>query len=208
MTLLERIDGGVNKAGSGIDLAALGISHAVSGLEQAVGTLESSLPSLSDSASALRSLTERLSGVAIELATELPKATQSLQEVSPELASVVGLLDERFTHLDDVVTEMARLVEASSAPSRACAACCGSSHPRSTPPLRSRARPTDEESPMGAHVTQDDQAALAVVRRDLGADPRHRHRHLPQPRRDGLGGRVGLVQPVRLLLRRPRRDAG
>jgi ABC-type transporter Mla subunit MlaD len=112
MTLLERLDGGVNKAGSGIDLAALGISTAVSGLEQAVGTLDSSLPSLSDSAAALRTLTERLSGVAIELANELPKATRSLQEVSPELASVVGILDERFTHLDDVVTEMARLVEA------------------------------------------------------------------------------------------------
>ncbi len=112
MPLLERIDGGVNKAGSGIDLASLGISHAVTGLEQAVGMLDSSLPSLSDSALALRNLTERLSGVAIDLATELPKATQSLQEVSPELASVVGILDERFTHLDDVVTEMARLVEA------------------------------------------------------------------------------------------------
>ena len=48
--------------------------------------LDSSLPSLSDSASALRVLTERLSGVAIDLATELPKATRSLQEVSPELA--------------------------------------------------------------------------------------------------------------------------
>lgn len=111
MTMLERIDGGVNKAGSGLDLAALGISAAVSGLEQAVGTLDSSLPSLSDSALALRTLTERLSGVAIELASELPKATRSLQEVSPELASVVGILDERFTHLDDVVTEMARIVE-------------------------------------------------------------------------------------------------
>ncbi len=112
MTLLERIDGGVNRAGSGIDLASLGISHAVSGLEQAVGALDSSLPSLSDSAAALRNLTERLSGVAIELAMELPKATRSLQEVSPELAGVVGILDERFTHLDDVVTEMALLVEA------------------------------------------------------------------------------------------------
>jgi hypothetical protein len=112
MTLLERLDGGVNRAGTGIDLAALGISTAVSGLEQAVGLLDSSLPTLSDSAGALRGLTERLSGVAIDLATELPKATQSLQEVSPELASVVGILDERFTHLDDVVTEMARLVEA------------------------------------------------------------------------------------------------
>ncbi len=50
--------------------------------------------------------------MAIELASELPKATRSLQEVSPELASVVGILDDRFTHLDDVVTEMARLVEA------------------------------------------------------------------------------------------------
>ena len=109
MTLLERIEGGVNKAGTGIDLAALGISRAVSGLEQAVGTLDASLPSLSDSASALRSLTERLSGVAIELANELPKATRSLQEVSPELASVVGLLDDRFAHLDTVVTELARL---------------------------------------------------------------------------------------------------
>jgi hypothetical protein len=111
MSMLERIDGGVNKAGSGLDLAALGISAAVSGLEQAVGTLDTSLPTLSDSALALRVLTERLSGVAIELASELPKATRSLQEVSPELSSVVGILDERFTHLDDVVTEMARVVE-------------------------------------------------------------------------------------------------
>jgi ABC-type transporter Mla subunit MlaD len=112
MTLLERIEGGVDKAGSGIDLAALGISHAVSGLEQAVDTLDTSLPSLSDSASALRSLTERLSVVAVELATELPKATRSLQEISPELNTVVGLLDERFAHLDGVVTELARLMEA------------------------------------------------------------------------------------------------
>lgn len=112
MSLLERLEGGVNRAGSGIDLAALGISHAVSGLEQAVDTLDTSLPSLSDSASALRSLTERLSAVAVELATELPRATRSLQEVSPELNTVVGLLDERFAHLDGVVTELARLMEA------------------------------------------------------------------------------------------------
>lgn len=111
MTLLERIEGGVEAAGSGIDLAASSIARAVSGLEQAVGTLDTSLPSLSDSASALRTLTERLSGVAIELATELPKATKTLQDVSPELAMVVGSLDERFTHIDDVVTELARLVE-------------------------------------------------------------------------------------------------
>jgi ABC-type transporter Mla subunit MlaD len=111
MTMLERLEGGVNRAGSGIDLASSGISYAVSGLEQAVGTLDSSLPSLSDSAAALRTLTERLSGVAIELVTELPKATRSLQDVSPELSVVVGTLDERFTHLDDVVTELARLME-------------------------------------------------------------------------------------------------
>lgn len=112
MTLLERLEGGVNKAGSGIDLAAMGMSRAVSGLEQAVGTLDGSLPTLSDSASALRALTERLSGVAIELATELPKATQSLQEVSPVLGSVVASLDERFDHIDTAVTELARIVEA------------------------------------------------------------------------------------------------
>ncbi len=112
MTLLERMEGGVNRAGSGIDIAALGISRAVSGLELAVGTLDTSLPSLSESAGALRNLTERLSAVAIELANELPKATRSLQEVSPELASIVGLLDDRFTHLDTVVTELARLMEA------------------------------------------------------------------------------------------------
>ena len=74
--------------------------------------LDASLPSLSESASALRGLTERLSGVALELVNELPKATRSLQEVSPELASVVGLLDDRFTHLDTVVTDLARLMEA------------------------------------------------------------------------------------------------
>ncbi len=112
MTLLERLEGGVNRAGSGIDLAALGISHAVSGLEQAVSTLDSSLPSLSDSASALRVLTERLGGVAFDLANELPRATRSLQEVSPELASVVSMLDERFAHLDTVVTDLAGLMEA------------------------------------------------------------------------------------------------
>ena len=44
------------------------------------------------------------------MAIEMPKATQSLQEVSPELSTVVGLLDERFAHLDSVVTELARLV--------------------------------------------------------------------------------------------------
>jgi hypothetical protein len=47
----------------------------------------------------------------MELASELPKATRSLQEVSPELAAVVGLLDDRFSHLDTVVTDMARLME-------------------------------------------------------------------------------------------------
>ena len=50
--------------------------------------------------------------MAVELATELPKATRSLQELSPELSTVVGLLDERFAHLDGVVTELARLMEA------------------------------------------------------------------------------------------------
>jgi ABC-type transporter Mla subunit MlaD len=112
MTLLEQLEGGVNRAGSGIDLAALGISYALTGLGQAVGTLDNSLPALSDSASALRGLTERLGSVAIELASELPKATRSLQEVSPELSTVAGLLDDRFAHLDGVVTELARLVEA------------------------------------------------------------------------------------------------
>ena len=48
----------------------------------------------------------------MELAAELPKATRSLQEVSPELASVVGLLDDRFAQLDTVVTELAGLMEA------------------------------------------------------------------------------------------------
>jgi ABC-type transporter Mla subunit MlaD len=111
MTLLERLEGGVNKAGSGIDLAALGMSRAVSGLQQAVGALDTSLPTLSDSAAALRILTERLSGVAIELTSELPKATETLQQVSPQLALVVGSLDERFDHIDTVVTELARIVE-------------------------------------------------------------------------------------------------
>jgi ABC-type transporter Mla subunit MlaD len=111
MTMLEPFEGSVKGAGSGFDMAASGISFAVSGLEQAVGTLDSSLPYLSDSAAALRALTERLGGVAIELVTELPKATRSLQDVSPELSAVVGTLDERFTHLDDVVTELARLME-------------------------------------------------------------------------------------------------
>jgi ABC-type transporter Mla subunit MlaD len=112
MTLLERVEGGVNRAGSGMDLAALGISRAVTGLEHAVGALDTSLPSLTDSATALRTLTEGMSNVAFELAIELPKATKSLQAVSPELSTMVGSLDERFTHLDDVVTELARLMEA------------------------------------------------------------------------------------------------
>ena len=112
MPLLERIDGGVNRAGSGIDLAALGISTAVSGLETTVATLDASLPSLSESASILRSLAEGLGMVATELASELPKATRSLQELSPELGAIVGLLDERFAHLDGVVTDMGRLMEA------------------------------------------------------------------------------------------------
>ena len=112
MPLLERIDGGVNRAGSGIDLAALGISTAVSGLETTVATLDASLPSLSESASVLRSLAEGLSMVATELANELPKATRSLQELSPELGAIVGLLDDRFAHLDGVVTDMGRLMEA------------------------------------------------------------------------------------------------
>jgi len=112
MPLLERIDGGVNRAGSGLDLAALGISTAVSGLETTVATLDASLPSLSESASVLRSLAEGLSMVATELANELPRATRSLQELSPELGAIVGLLDERFSHLDGVVTDMGRLMEA------------------------------------------------------------------------------------------------
>jgi len=112
MTLMERLEAGLSRAGSGIDVAAGGISMAVTGLERAVGTLDGSLPNLSDSASALRSLTERLSGVAIDLASELPKATKSLQDISPELTSMVGTLDERFVHLDGVVTELARLMEA------------------------------------------------------------------------------------------------
>jgi ABC-type transporter Mla subunit MlaD len=87
------------------------MGRAVSGLEQAVGALDGSLPTISDSAAALRTLTERLSSVAIDLATELPKATQTLQEISPELSSVVGSLDERFDHIDTVVTELARIVE-------------------------------------------------------------------------------------------------
>jgi ABC-type transporter Mla subunit MlaD len=66
---------------------------------------------LSDSAAALRILTERLSGVAVELASELPKATETLQQVSPQLALVVGSLDDRFDHIDTVVTELARIVE-------------------------------------------------------------------------------------------------
>jgi hypothetical protein len=112
MPLLERIDGGVNRAGSGLDLAALGISTAVSGLETTVATLDGSLPSLSESASVMRNLAEGLSMVAMELASELPKATRSLQDLSPELGAIVGLLDERFAHLDGVVTDMARLMEA------------------------------------------------------------------------------------------------
>jgi hypothetical protein len=111
LTALERVEGGMNRAGSGIDLASVGISAAASGLEQAVGILDSSLPSLSDSALALRALTERLGLVAVELANELPKATRSLQEITPELSGVVSLLDERFAHLDTVVTELARLME-------------------------------------------------------------------------------------------------
>jgi ABC-type transporter Mla subunit MlaD len=112
MTILERMEGGVVRAGSGVEMAATGISQAVSGLETAIGMLDGSLPSLSDSASALRQLTERLSGVAIDLAKELPLATQTLQSISPELAKVVGTLDDRFTHLDGVVTELARVMEA------------------------------------------------------------------------------------------------
>ncbi len=112
MPLLERIDGGMNRANSGIELAALGISTAVSGLETTVATLDGSLPSLSESASVLRNLAEGLSSVAFELAAELPKATRSLQDVSPELGAVVGILDQRFEHLDVVVTELAGLMEA------------------------------------------------------------------------------------------------
>lgn len=95
MTVLERLEGGLSRAGTGIDLAALGMSRAVSGLEGAVGAPDASPPSISDLASALRTLTERLSGVAVELATELPKATKSLEDVSPEVSNIVGLLDER-----------------------------------------------------------------------------------------------------------------
>ena len=47
----------------------------------------------------------------IDLASELPKATKTLQDVSPQLSLVVGSLDERFDHIDAVVTELARVVE-------------------------------------------------------------------------------------------------
>jgi ABC-type transporter Mla subunit MlaD len=112
LTLLEQMDNGLARAGSGVDLAASGITQAVSGLERAVGLLDVSLPNLSDTATTLRTLTERLSGVAIELATELPKTTASLQGISPELSRVAGTLNERFGHLDSVVTDLAKLVEA------------------------------------------------------------------------------------------------
>jgi ABC-type transporter Mla subunit MlaD len=111
-TMLERIEGGMNMAGSGIDLAALGIANALSGLKQVVGASDRQLPALSDSAAAQHSVTEWLSSVAVQLATELPKASKSLQDASPELSVVVGSLDERFTHLDDILTALARLVEA------------------------------------------------------------------------------------------------
>lgn len=94
MPLLERIDGGMNTAGTGFDLAALGLSTAASGFEQAVGAFNASLPLFTESASVMRSVTERVGTIAFELVTELPKATQSLQDVSPELAAVVGLLEE------------------------------------------------------------------------------------------------------------------
>jgi hypothetical protein len=111
MVMMEHIENGMNRAGSGIDLATSGISGAMSGLGNAVGILDSSFPSLSDSASALRNLTERLAAVAVELTSEVPKPTRSLQEVSPEPSTVVGPMDELFTHLDAVVTELARLME-------------------------------------------------------------------------------------------------
>ena len=94
MPLLERIDGGMNAAGTGCDLAALGISTAASGFEQAVGALNASMPLFTEPASVMRAVTERVGTIAFELVTELPKATQSLQDVSPELAAVVGLLEE------------------------------------------------------------------------------------------------------------------
>jgi hypothetical protein len=110
VTMMERIEGGMNRAGSGIDLATSGISGAMSGLGNAVGILDSSFPTLSDSASALRALTERLGMAVVELANELPRATKSHQEVSPEPPSVAGLPDERF-NLDAVFSELARLLE-------------------------------------------------------------------------------------------------
>jgi hypothetical protein len=113
MTLLERVEGGVSKAGNGMDLAALGIARAFSGLGHAVGNLDTSFPSPpSDPAAALRTLAEGLSNVAFQLGTELPKATKSLQDASPELSGVVGSLDERFAHLDEVVTELVSFMEA------------------------------------------------------------------------------------------------
>jgi hypothetical protein len=111
LTLLERIEGALARAGSGVDLATAGINQALSGLERAVGVLDGSMPTLSDSASSLWTLTERLSAVAVDLATELPKATATLQDISPELTNVVGALDERFSRLDGVVTELANVVE-------------------------------------------------------------------------------------------------
>jgi hypothetical protein len=96
---------------SGVAYTSIGITQAVSGLERAVGLLDGSMPTLSDSATALRTLTERLGGVAFDLTSEMPNATASCQENSPELVDIVGTLDERFSHLDGVVTELAGVME-------------------------------------------------------------------------------------------------
>ena len=87
MTLLERLDGGVNRAGIGHRLRRAG--H----LQRRLGAGDRRWPCWTRRSPRSRSpppscaaSTERLSGVAIELASELPKATRSLQEVSPELA--------------------------------------------------------------------------------------------------------------------------
>ena len=209
MTLLERIDGGVNRAGTGIDLAALGISTAVSGLEQAVGTLDASLPSLSDSAvraAQSHGASEWCGARAGQRAPEGdPVAAGSLARAG----SVVGILDDRFTHLDDVVTEMARLMEAvvGTIPGMRRVLRVSSNtvsfdladHTLTTPDTAD-----EKEAPMSA---PDQNAALDVVKatsvpiHDIGTAI------YLSPDVMALGGGVGMVQPVCLLLRRPWRHA-
>ena len=101
MALLERSTGASTRPARASTSPRLGISTAGPGLEQAVGMLDSSFPHFPILLRPCAASPNDSAGWRSNWPANFPKATQSLQELSPELSSVVGILDERFAHLDD-----------------------------------------------------------------------------------------------------------